>query len=106
MNSNSKKDKKEVENKEIEKFLKKGKEKEELTVEIIQYNKIFDRLLNEIQRAMVASSIAGQKFNSQRMLQIRVKIVERVLSSTIKFISQNKLHLYMIDENLLGNENK
>ena len=95
-----------VRNDRISKALRDGKEKEELTVAIIQYNKAFNKLSDDIKRAMAMSRVGNERFASQRSLQSRVRLVERVLSSTLKFIDQNKLQFHMIDDNSLGDGDK
>jgi len=93
-----------MENSRIDKAIKRSKEKEEITVAIIQYNKVFGRLSDEIKKAIITIQNSGEKFSSQNALQSRIKLVERVMLSTLKFIDQNKLQFYMIDENTLGND--
>lgn len=88
-----------------------NKEKQELTIDIIQYNHKMDNLLKQMALMMQeCDKIDKLKFTFQRELLSRNKMNMRVINSAIKMIDNNKLQLWMIDENVLEekvkNENK
>lgn len=75
--------------------------KEKLTVQLIQQNKLIDKLLKNMNQTLQEYHKNENNFNGQRELIARVKMTERILYSSINMISQNKLKLWMIDEKAL-----
>lgn len=76
-----------------------NKAKEQLTVNVIQYNHIIQRLKRNILQSMnQCQKLSGQLFQNQRELSARKRMTNRVLNSTLKMLDNNKLQLWMIDE--------
>lgn len=76
-----------------------NKLKETLTVNVIQYNHIIQRLKKNILQSMnQCQKSSGQLFQNQRELSARKRMTNRVLNSTLKMLDNNKLQLWMIDE--------
>lgn len=99
-------DNKQTKNDRIEKAIRIGKAKEELTVKIIQHNKIFDKLAKDMQSAVCKAIESEKEFANQKELYIRTKMLERIISSSAKLLNQNRLQLYMISEENLEVEEK
>jgi len=95
---------KSTKNDRVEKAIRIGKAKEELTVKIIQHNKIFDKLAKDMQSAICKAVESEKDFANQRELYMRTKMLERIISSGVKLMKQNRLQLYMISEDNLGVE--
>jgi hypothetical protein len=88
----------------IEKALKISKAKELMTVNVIQHNKVFDKLRNQLKDALIVANTDNEKFINQRELYMRNKMLERTLASCLRLVEQNRLQFYMIDENTLNIE--
>ena len=83
-----------------------NKAKEELTVNIIQYNHKIEKLLQDMS-AMIQECInIDSAFNGQRELSSRNKMNIRVINSAIKMMDNNKLRLWMINEKELEDKVK
>lgn len=93
-------------NENVERAIKMGKAKEETTVNIIKYNRNIGNLLSELKNGLNMIVSERKKLENHRDISARIKMTERVISSTIKLISQNKLQFFMIDENALLGDNK
>lgn len=89
------------ENKKIELALKKAKAKEIMTVNVIKHNKCFDKFANDMRNVLNVINNDTEKFKNQRELLMRNKLLERAVSSCLRFVEQNKLYFYMIDEESL-----
>lgn len=84
-----------------------NKAKEQLTVNVIQYNHIIEKLKKSILQSMSNCELISKKhFNNQRELIARKRMTQRVLNSTLKMLDNNKLYLWMIDEEIIKQENK
>lgn len=86
--------------------LKINKRKEELTVNVIQYNRTMEQFKKDTQDMLVNCSKLASSFTNQRELMARSKMVERVLVSALNMINNNKLQLWMIDDNAIEDESK
>lgn len=97
--------KKQDKRKEINKI---NKLKEQLTVDVIQYNHIMQKLKTNILQSLVLCNNISEKpsFMNQRDLIARKRMSERVLNATLKMIDNNKLYLWMIDEQSLKEDNR
>lgn len=81
--------------------------KQQLTVDVIQYNHIMQKLKRSIVQSLGACNDISQKsFTNQRNLIARKMMSERVLNAALKMIDNNKLYLWMIDEQSLKEDNK
>ena len=106
MKKTSKKSK-DVESKKIDEFqLKVNKAKEELTVDIIQYNHKIEKVLQEMSKMIKDCMNIDSKFVNQRELLSRNKMNIRVINSAIKMLDNNKIKLYMIDDKSLEDKVK
>lgn len=84
-----------------------NKAKEQLTVNVIQYNHIIEKLKKSILQSVSNCELISKKhFNNQRELIARKRMTQRVLNSTLKMLDNNKLYLWMIDEEIIKQENK
>lgn len=100
MKKTSKKNK--VEEKKVDEFqIKVNKAKEDLTVNIIQYNHKLERLLQEMSKTIQECINIDSLFLNQRELSSRNKMNIRVINSAIKMLDNNKIKLYMIDDKSL-----
>lgn len=96
-----------VESKKADEFqLKVNKAKEELTVDIIQYNHKIEKLLQEMSKMIKDCMNIDSKFVNQRELLSRNKMNIRVINSAIKMLDNNKIKLYMIDDKFLEDKVK
>lgn len=105
-----KKSSKKNNSKQDELNIKVNKAKEDLSVNIIQYNHKIKDILQRMS-VMIQECIDSDKsFNGQRELLSRNKMNIRVLNSAIKMLDNNQLQLWMIDDKSLEekvkNENK
>lgn len=91
------------EQKKVDEFkIKVNKEKEELTVDIIQYNHKMESLLQQMALMIQeCDKIDKSKFSFQRELLSRNRMNIRVINSAIKMMDNNKLQLWMIDDNAI-----
>lgn len=94
--------------KKVDEFkLKVNKEKEELTVDIIQYNHKIEKLLQQMSLMIhECDNIDKSKFVFQRELLSRNRMNMRVINSAIKMIHDNKLQLWMIDDKAIEDKVK
>lgn len=84
-----------------------SKKKQELTVDIIRYNRVIDDLKKNIIKSInLCNDISEKTFGSQRELIARKRMNERVLVSALKMIENNQLYLWMIDEVALNEKNE
>lgn len=96
--------------KENELKLKINKAKEDLSVQIIQYNHKIKDVLQKMSVMIQECMDSDKSFVGQRELLSRNKMNIRVLNSAIKMLDNNQLQLWMIDEKTLEekvkNDNK
>jgi len=75
-----------------------AKTKSDLSVMVIKHNKATEKLLQDLQAALVACRTLSTQFGNQRELLARSRMTERVINSSLKMIASNKLALWMINE--------
>jgi hypothetical protein len=79
--------------------MKISKEKELLTVNVIQYNHKIEKLLQEmVMLREECINLDKNGFINQREILSRNKMNIRVINSAINMINHNKIQLWMIDE--------
>ena len=69
-----------------------------MSIDVIQYNHVMKKLIGEMEKSLDACKQYVSKFGNQRQLVVRSKMTERVISSAIRLLSNNKLQLWMIDD--------
>lgn len=82
----------------VERQLKIGKAKEDLTVSVIQCNKLLNNMQKQLADCYKKCSAISQGFENQTELVARCNMVLRLLTSCTKMIGQQKMQLWMINE--------
>lgn len=100
---NNQNQKKEKLNK-AERQLKIGKKRENLTVSIIQCNKLLNSMQKQLADCYKQCNSICQGFQSQPELTTRCNMILRLLVSCTKMLGQQKMQLWMINEDAIGRE--
>ena len=75
-----------------------AKRKSDITVSVLKHNQAMKQLVDSMNAALTACKETLSKLTNQRELIARTKMTERVLNSSIRLMTGNKLQLWMIDE--------
>lgn len=75
-----------------------------VSVGLLRYNHVIAKVTNQLNDALKAVSELSPEFNGQRELQMRSQMALRVMNSALRMLVQNKLQLWMIDDDSLRNE--
>lgn len=84
----------------------KSRERAGITVSLLRQNQAIDRLVKQIEGTMAECQSLSKTYGSQRELLTRTAMMMRVMHSAAGMLVNNKLKLWMIDENALGEEQK
>ena len=82
----------------------KRRERAGITVNLLRQNQAIDKLVQQIQGTMAECQTLSKTYGTQRELLARTAMMMRVMHSAAGMLVNNKLKLWMIDENALGEE--
>lgn len=85
-------------NAKVEHDEKVAKAKSDISVNLIQHNKATEKLVKSLEEALASCRALSVKFGNQRELLARSRMTERVINSSLKMISSNRLALWMIND--------
>ena len=88
----------------VERQLKIGKKREELTISVIQCNKLLNNMQKQLADCYKQCNVFLQGFQSQPELTTRCNMVLRLLTSCTKMLGQQKMQLWMINEDAIERE--
>lgn len=80
-----------------------SRSKSDVTVAVVRQNQAIDHLIDEMTNLLSLCASNAALYDGQRELSARSGMTVRVLKSSINMLSQNKLKLWMIDEDALSN---
>ena len=78
--------------------------KSEIAVNIMQYNVAMKKLIDKMNDTLECWKGLAGKFRNQRGLAARWRMSERVVNSSIRLLSGNKMQVWMINDDEIENE--
>lgn len=78
--------------------------KQDISVEVIRQNQLCDDLMKRADAALAQSDARARKLAGQREIVTRINMTARTLRTLIRLLAQNRLQLWMIDDNAINDE--
>jgi len=78
--------------------------KQDVSVEVIRQNQLCDDLMRRADAALAQSEARAKKLAGQREIAARIGVVSRTLRTVVRILAQNRLQLWMIDDDAIEND--